>query len=96
MKVCDKCKKELPFDFYLPDYNVCIEYDGIQHFEPVDFGGKGQEWACQQFESLKLRDDIKNAYCAANNIPLCRIKYTQNIKTTLDVFLKNFKENTTK
>ncbi len=90
----DDCKhiKELPFDFYLPDYNVCIEYDGIQHFEPVDFGGKGQEWACQQFENLKLRDGIKNTYCTTNNVLLCRIKYTQNVKTTLDLFFKNLKK----
>lgn len=31
----------LPFDFYLPDSNVCIEYQGIQHYKPVDaFGGE--------------------------------------------------------
>ena len=35
-----KCKNPLPFDFYLPKYNICIEYDGIQHFEPIDFAGK--------------------------------------------------------
>lgn len=30
----------LPFDFYLPDYNTCIEFDGIQHFKSIDgFGG---------------------------------------------------------
>ena len=26
----------LPFDFYLPEYNICIEYDGIQHFIPKE------------------------------------------------------------
>ena len=31
------CKdiRTLPFDFYLPDYNICIEYDGEQHFKPI-------------------------------------------------------------
>lgn len=85
------CKniKELPFDFYLPDYNACIEYDGLQHFEPVDFGGRGEEYAIKQFEDLQVRDGIKNSYCQNNHIFLCRIKYTQNVKTTLDLFFKN-------
>ena len=41
--VFDDCKNfnSLPFDFYLPDYNLLIEYDGEQHFEPVDFAGEG-------------------------------------------------------
>lgn len=87
----DDCKniRALPFDFYLPDYNVCIEYDGMQHFEPVDFGGNGQEWARKQLESLKMRDGIKNDYCVSNNILLCRIKYTQKVQTTLDLFFNN-------
>lgn len=29
----------LVFDFYLPDYNICIEYDGIQHFKPIEKWG---------------------------------------------------------
>jgi len=27
-------KRPLPFDFYLPDLEMCIEYDGSQHFIP--------------------------------------------------------------
>jgi len=61
----------LPFDFYLPKHNTCIEYDGRQHFEPIKwFGGE---------EGLRLRkinDEIKNKYCIDNNINLIRIKYT--------------------
>lgn len=79
--------KQLYFDFYLPDFNACIEYDGIQHFEPVDFAGKGEEWANEQFKYIILRDQIKNKYCKNNYIQLCRIKYTQDIKNTLDKFL---------
>ena len=33
----------MPFDFYLPKHNICIEYDGKQHFEPIDiFGGEDE------------------------------------------------------
>lgn len=61
----------LYFDFYLPDYNCCIEYDGEQHFYPVEFYG-GEE----KFKRQQLLDSIKNQYCIDNNIKLIRIPYT--------------------
>ena len=79
--------KELPFDFYLLDYNVCIEYDGRQHFEPVDFGGQGIEYAQQQFNKTQYHDKIKNQYCDDNNIPLLRISYWEDVKEELNNFL---------
>lgn len=68
----DDCRNErpLPFDFYLPDYNLLIEYDGKQHFQPIEYFG-GQE----QFEYQQQNDNIKNQYCKENNIPLLRIPY---------------------
>ena len=61
----------LPFDFYIPELNTCIEYDGQQHFEPViRFGGD------ETFEKQKKRDKIKNRYCKKNGIKLIRIPYT--------------------
>nr|DAU16926.1 MAG TPA: restriction enzyme [Caudoviricetes sp.] len=65
-----KFKRQLPFDFYLPDYNLCIEYDGVQHFEIVKhFGG------FDDFITRKIKDTIKNVYCNENNIKLIRIPY---------------------
>ncbi len=79
-KKFSNCKvvKLLPFDFYLPDYNVCIEYDGIQHFKPIEkFGGeKGF------LERIKY-DNIKNKFCETNKIKLIRISYLDNVYTTL-------------
>lgn len=63
------------FDFYLPLYNAVIEYDGEQHFYPVDFAGRGEEWAKHQFEITQKRDNIKNNYCHTNHINLLRIPY---------------------
>ena len=71
-KKFDGCinKFKLPFDFYLPDLNLCIEYDGEQHFEINDyFGGK------EGFEKVKINDGIKNSYCENNGINLIRIPY---------------------
>lgn len=67
----------LPFDFYLPEYNICIEYDGIQHYEPCTFGGISQEKAKSNLESCRIRDKIKTDYCKLNGIELIRIPYFQ-------------------
>lgn len=83
-----ECKniKLLPFDFYIPDYNTCIEYDGIQHFEPRDyFGGQSA------FEKTVKHDAIKSNYCLLNNIKLIRIKYDDNIVKVLDRYFCNTK-----
>jgi hypothetical protein len=83
-KIFDNCKniRCLPFDFYLPEFNTCIEYDGIQHFEPIDFFG-GET----ALKSLKERDDIKNIFCEKYNINLIRIKYDENVKEKLQNYL---------
>lgn len=88
-KTFSDCKsiKELPFDFYIPIYNSCIEYDGQQHFEPVDFAGKGEKWAKQQFEKTKKHDAIKTQYCKNNNIRLLRVPYFKNVEEELETFL---------
>jgi hypothetical protein len=68
----------LPFDFYLPDYNKCIEFQGIQHYEPrLFFGGE------IQFEKQKKLDKIKREYCRKNNISLIIIKYNDNVNKKL-------------
>jgi very-short-patch-repair endonuclease len=65
-------KNPLSFDFYLPDHNICIEFDGKQHYIPNErFGG------LDEFKNTKIRDDIKNKWCSNNNIELIRIKYNQ-------------------
>lgn len=66
----------LPFDFYLLDYNICIEFDGEQHYYPVRFNGMSQEKAEENFKNVQFRDKIKTEYCVDNDIPLIRIPYT--------------------
>lgn len=77
-KFKDCCNENvLPFDFYLPSYKLCIEYDGIQHFSPCTFGGISKEKAEENLKSCKLRDKIKDDFCLANGIKLIRIPYTE-------------------
>jgi hypothetical protein len=71
-------KNKLSFDFYLPNLNMCIEYDGIQHFEPVEYFGGDKVFKLQ----IK-KDLIKTQYCEKNNIKLVRIKYNDNILKVL-------------
>ena len=80
-----KNKYSLSFDFYIPSEKICIEYDGNQHFEMVEFFG-GQK----RFEDIKKNDEIKNKYCEKNNLKLLRIPYydLKNIEIILSEFLK--------
>lgn len=61
----------LPFDFYLPDYNICIEYDGEHHFRPMEMWGGYDKFVINQ-----ENDNIKNEYCKNHNINLLRLPYT--------------------
>ena len=83
----NECKhiNTLPFDFYLPNYNICIEYDGEQHFKPKKFYG-GDKYLNKR---IKL-DKIKNNYCKENNIKLIRIPYTE-FKNIEDILKKELK-----
>lgn len=62
-----KTDKSLRFDFYLPKYNLCIEYDGIQHLFKIKSVSQAE------FKNQLFRDKIKNEYCKKNNIQLLRI-----------------------
>ena len=71
--------KRLKFDFYLPEQNICIEYDGIQHFKPIEyFGGK------EFLKYIKKCDRIKDDFCKHKDIKLVRITYFTNCKSVLE------------
>lgn len=61
-------KRSLPFDFYLPTYNLIIEFDGQHHYEENTFANH---------KITKEHDKIKNQYCQSHNIDLLRIPYWQ-------------------
>ena len=67
-----KNKLPLPFDFYLTDKNILIEFDGVQHYKSVNrFGG------FKKFKETQKNDEIKNNFCKTNNIKLIRISYKE-------------------
>lgn len=79
------CKniKELPFDFYLPDYNICIEFNGEQHYKSFDFFGGNNKLIKTQ-----KNDFIKFNYCKINEINLIIINDIKKIKSLLTNFIK--------
>ncbi|MFC2145438.1 hypothetical protein ACFLQQ_03820 [Actinomycetota bacterium] len=84
IKEC-KLKRALPFDFAIFNNEkllLIIEFDGIQHFESVEYFG-GQE----ALKLTKKKDKIKNDYCRTNNIPILRITYKDFDK--IEEILKN-------
>lgn len=67
-----KHKRSLIFDFFIPFLNICIEYNGRQHYEIVNkFGG------ISYLEDIKVKDDLKVHFCEQNGIELLTIKYTE-------------------
>lgn len=80
-----KDKRNLSYDFYLPDNNVLIEYQGIQHYEPRPFFGE------EYFKTQVKHDRIKKEFANANGYHLICIPYsvdTQNkINKTLESVL---------
>ena len=57
-------------DFYLPDYNIAIECQGIQHFQPVNFKGIKDNSVDESFNDLIKRDKCKKELCEKNGVYL--------------------------
>lgn len=76
--------KGLRLDFYLSDYNIAIECQGEQHFRPIDFAGKGQEWAEDNFSKTLVRDDRKRNLCIEHGIKLLYFAET-NVENYTDI-----------
>ena len=72
-------------DFYLPSYQIIIEYNGIQHYESSDYFGGDLE-----LEQRKERDFALKQFCKENKIELIEIPYTEfnNIESILRKQLK--------
>jgi hypothetical protein len=78
----------LRFDFYVEkseNINFLIEYNGLQHYKPIEYFG-GDE----KFKKQQINDNIKKTYCEKNDIPLLIISYEQyeQISEIIDTFIK--------
>jgi hypothetical protein len=70
-----KVSRPLPFDHYIPDLRLVIEYDGQQHYGPVDFGGRNKERIALVFKGIKQRDRLKTTWARGHGYHFIRIPY---------------------
>lgn len=84
-KTFPSCKgrnnKCLRFDFYLPEHNICIEYDGQQHFHITHWHKKTAKLKGtapeDELATQQLNDLVKELFCKEHNIKLVRIKFDE-------------------
>lgn len=81
-----KDKNTLPFDIYIKELHLLIEYQGEQHYEPIPRGHMSDEEALEQLRITQYHDKIKFEYCQKKNIPLICIPYWEN--DNIDEFIK--------
>lgn len=82
-------KHKLPFDFFIPKLNTCIEFDGIQHEQVMGYS-KGEE----KLLDTQRKDKIKTKWCNENEVNLLRINYKDlhKIEEKLTNYLKIWEE----
>lgn len=76
---------QLSYDFFIPHYNLLIECQGEQHFEPVEYFG-----GIDKFKKQQEHDQRKREYAQNHNINLLEIRYDQNVNTVLDEYFQTY------
>ena len=77
-------------DIFIEEINLAIEYNGKQHYEPIDFfGGK------DGLINNQNRDRLKKLKCIENNVHLIEIKYNDDINNSINVIIKKINEKLT-
>lgn len=82
-------KKKLSYDFFLPEYKVLIEYQGIQHYIPRSFGSKDADSTLNNFVTQLYHDYLKKTFAEENQYKLVPIKYTVNTHEKVDNYLSS-------
>jgi len=85
-------KQQLPFDFYLEEFNTLIEVDGEHHYKIVRYNNLNETKAQSNLEKTRTRDKIKTKYCEDNKITLIRLPYwdiyNEKYKETLSILIR--------
>lgn len=85
-----KDNKPLSYDFYLPEENVVIEYQGSQHYIPKNFGGVNKEVAKENFEKQIYHDQLKRDFAHSNGYTLVEISYKYDSYSKVSDYLEKF------
>jgi predicted nucleic acid-binding Zn-ribbon protein len=84
---CDN--RRYSFDFFIHDAKIAIEYQGAQHYRPVDFSGNlSIEQLELNFKNQQIRDAHKRDVCKVNGIELIaidgRVYYGKRLKVLIE------------
>ncbi len=75
-------------DIYFPKFNIGIEYQGDQHYYPIDFfGGEAS------FIKNKQRDEVKKQLCLKNNCHLIFVNPGYNLSDVIKQIEKSIENN---
>lgn len=72
----------LSYDFFIPSQNILIEYQGRQHYDPVDYFG-----GVSQFKLQQKHDKMKASYARDNNYTLIAVPYTEDTFSKIKKYL---------
>lgn len=75
-------KTNLSYDFFIPNQNILIEYQGVQHYEPIDIFGGDERLKYQQ-----KHDRMKADYAKSHNYNLIAVPYTQDTFSKIKKYL---------
>ncbi|MCK9198510.1 MAG: hypothetical protein M0P49_02800 [Bacilli bacterium] len=81
--------EKMHLDVYIPNLKLAFEYQGRQHYEPIDyFGGE------KSFQGNQQRDKRKAELCKTNDVTLFYIKEGEDFsERTIRKILKNYLNN---
>lgn len=80
-----KFNKDLRFDFWIPSLKTAIEYNGLQHYQPIDFFG-----GLKTFNEQQIRDSIKKDFCDFYGFNLLEIKYSDNVREKMSDLVNDY------
>ena len=72
----------LSYDFYIPNQSILIEYQGIQHYQPIDYFGGNTTFRYQQ-----KHDKMKSDYAKKHNYNLIAVPYTEDTFSKIKKYL---------
>ena len=73
-----KNKQKLRLDFYIPEFNIGIEYQGEQHFYPIAYFG-----GIKRFKQQLENDELKKKLCEEHGIKLLYFSYNKNFSNNV-------------
>lgn len=86
--------RALHFDIFIPEKNLCIEFDSVHHYQPTKYSENvTDEQADRYYEIQVQNDNIKHLYCTQHNINFIRIPYLEyHSSAVIEKYLSSIKD----